>query len=238
MSLVMTAQKTFCHIEIILGQDLSYHSHTLLMHYQPPVIWVCLPGDSDAGKSPIIGILKKLLSLLQLQSYQNYQQHKADYEWEMAQWEAEAKKERGAKPKLTPMRQFIFDDFTTEAIADSLKHYPEHGALICVDELASLLYGFNQYKKRGNDRQRWLTLYDSGDLNIVRKTQESIYLLKTNLPVLGGIQPCVLRGVMGDLDYVDGFWTRFFYVSLRHSIMPAIDWNSDRDTGLNEIRRC
>jgi hypothetical protein len=31
---------------------------------QPPVIWVCLPGDSDAGKSPIIGILKKPLSVV------------------------------------------------------------------------------------------------------------------------------------------------------------------------------
>jgi DNA polymerase elongation subunit (family B) len=202
---------------------------------QPPIIWVCLPGDSDAGKSPIIGILKKPLNSLQLQSYHNYQQRKADYELELTQWEAEAKKERGAKPTLTPMRQFIFNDFTTEAIADSLKHHPEHGALVCVDELASLLYGFNQYKKRGNDRQQWLTFYDGGDLNIVRKTQEFIYLSKTNLSILGGIQPCVLREVMGDLNYVDGFWTRFFYVSLRHSIMPAIDWDNDRDTGLNEI---
>jgi DNA polymerase elongation subunit (family B) len=105
----------------------------------------------------------------------------------------------------------------------------------CFVGLSALLHGFDRYRKRGNDRQQWLTLYDGDGLNVVRKTQESIYLAKTNLPILGGILPCVLKKVMGDLDYVDGFWTRFLYIRLRNSVMPLIDWDRDRDTGLDEI---
>lgn len=206
----------------------------LSQYEQPPLIWACLVGDSDAGKSPLINILKKPLNYLQSQSYQSYQERKANYEWEVAEWEAQQKKDRGAKPKLIPMRQFTFDDFTTEAIAQALKHYPERGALVCIDELAGLINGFDRYRKRGNDRQQWLSLYDGNELNIVRKTQESVYLSKTNLPILGGIQPCVLRTLMGDLDYVDGFWTRFLYIALRQSVMPPIDWDRDRDTGIGE----
>jgi hypothetical protein len=52
--------------------------------------------------------------------------------------------------------------------------------------------------------------------------------------VVGGIQPIVLRDVMGKLEHVDGFWPRFFYARMQNSRMPVIDFSDDADTGLND----
>jgi hypothetical protein len=203
-------------------------------HTQPPIVWVCLPGDSDGGKSPILKILTKPLQTMQSEAWMVYQQQMENWEYDMAAWEATTKKERGPKPKPPALRRHVFEDFTTESIASSIQAFPERGGLVNADELATVILGFNQYKKTGNDRQKWLSLYDGGAINVSRKTTEPIFIERTNLPVVGGIQPVVLRDVMGKLDHVDGFWPRFFYAPLQNSRMPVIDFSDDADTGIED----
>jgi hypothetical protein len=203
-------------------------------HSQPPIIWTALVGDSDDGKSPILKILTKPLVSMQAEAWKVFQQRKAEWEADLADWEGKPKKERGPKPKCIALQRFTFDNFTQESIGATLQYYPEQGALVCVDELAGMFMGFNQYRKTGNDRQAWLSLYDGGKIDITRRTSDPIFIERTNLPVVGGIQPIVLRDVMGKLEHVDGFWPRFFYARMQNSRMPVIDFSDDADTGLND----
>jgi DNA polymerase, archaea type len=205
-------------------------------HSQPPIVWVSLVGDSDDGKSPILKMLTQPLTAMQAQAYRDYQERKTQYEVALCEWDEQKKGDRGQKP-IEPkgMRRFAFSNFTQESIGHALIPYPQHGALVSVDELAGMIKGMGQFKKSGgNDRQEWLSLYDGHRLDISRRTSEPIFIEKTCIPVLGGIQPVVLNDVMGKLEHVDGFWTRFFYAKMQNSRMPCIDWSDDRDTGLEQ----
>ena len=97
-----------------------------------------------------------------------------------------------------------------------------HGTAIAVDELAEMLTGFNQYKGgKGNDRQKWLTIYDSGEMKVDRSSGKRMFLTHTPLSILGTIQPDVLKQQMGDLYTVDGLWQRFLWVNLPVTRLPA-----------------
>jgi hypothetical protein len=203
-------------------------------HTQPPIVWTALIGESDDGKSPILKMLTSPLEDLQGEAWDEYVVAKTTYEKELS--DHEAKKEGALRPTLPPpMRRFVFGNFTQESIGGALLPYPSHGALILADELAAMLKGMGQFKAAGgNDRQEWLSLYDGGKIDVSRRTSEPIFIRKTCLPVVGGIQPVILRDAMGKLEHVDGFWPRFFYAKMRNSRMPCIEWGDEQPTNLNQ----
>ncbi|MGB8699956.1 MAG: DUF3987 domain-containing protein, partial [Thermosynechococcaceae cyanobacterium] len=181
-------------------------------------------------------MLTQPLTAMQAEAYREYQERKAQYEQDLCEWEEQKKGDRGKKP-IEPkgMRRFAFSNFTQESIGHALQPYPQHGALVSADELAGMIKGMGQFKKSGgNDRQEWLSLYDGHKLDISRRTSDPIFIEKTCIPVMGGIQHVVLYDVMGKIEHVDGFWTRFFYSKMRNSRMPCIDWRDDYDTGLEQ----
>jgi len=133
----------------------------------------------------------------------------------------EAAKDKGEKPEKPKPRNYFFQDFTTEGLALSLEG-TTHGTAIAVDELAEMLAGFNQYKGgKGNDRQKWLTIYDSGGMKVDRSSGKRMFLTHTPVSILGTIQPDVLKQQMGDLYTVDGLWQRFLWVNLPVTRLPA-----------------
>lgn len=205
-------------------------------HLQPSILWLALVGDSDDGKSPILKLLTAAINRMQSAEYADYLAKKAKYELDLATWEALSKGDRRPEDKPQPverMRRFVFSNFTTESLALSIEPNKQYGSLLHVDELAGMVKGLGQYKKGGgSDRPEFLSLYDGGRIDISRKVDGDRYIEETSLSVVGGIQPCVLKDIMGELEHVDGYWPRFFYVRMQNTKMPSIDWDADEDTGI------
>ncbi|MDX1976877.1 MAG: DUF3987 domain-containing protein [Pseudanabaenaceae cyanobacterium bins.68] len=187
--------------------------------YPPPIIWTGIIAESGATKSPIFKILTKPLKVLQAEAEEIYKEKVKEYDREIEKYDAS--KDKGEKPDKPVPRNYFFQDFTTEGLAQSLEG-TTHGTAIAVDELAEMLAGFNQYKGgKGNDRQKWLTIYDSGGMKVDRSSGKRMFLTHTPVSILGTIQPDVLKQQMGDLYTVDGLWQRFLWVNLPVTRLPA-----------------
>jgi CRISPR-associated protein Cmr3 len=188
--------------------------------YPPPIIWTGIIAESGATKSPIFKILTKPLKVLQAEAEEIYKYNLEEYEKQLAKFTANPNSDQEKPIKPNP-RNYFFQDFTTEGLALSLEG-TTHGTMIAVDELAEMLAGFNQYKGgKGNDRQKWLTIYDSGGMKVDRSSGKRMFLTHTPVSILGTIQPDVLKQQMGDLYTVDGLWQRFLWVNLPVTRLPA-----------------
>lgn len=188
----------------------------------PPILWMGLVGESGTTKSPIIDKLLEPLARLQVEADTAYQLDFDDYKDELETWQTLDKEKRGAKPAAPIQREYFFQDATFEALSDCLSKQPNRGVVVAVDELAGLFNGFNQYRShgRGNDLQKWLSLYDGRPIKINRKTGNRISLPQTLVSLTGTIQPCVLQKHMENLNEVDGFWPRYFWIRVPLTKMP------------------
>jgi|GEM_PF-1562017 len=198
-------------------------------HLEALIIWLCLVGDSDAGKSPLIRMLTKALDKMQAESYRDYKERMNLYEESLKAYEDNRKKkpedrEDLPKPNKPEYRVLSTSDFTIEGIARHIQPYPDRGLLASVDELANLIKSMDQYKPggKGGEQEKWLTLYNGDPLNVIRAGKEPIYIAKTSISILGGIQPRTLRKIMGkETEDVNGFWPRFTNILMKDSIFPA-----------------
>jgi hypothetical protein len=183
-------------------------------------------GDSGTLKTPILRALTSPLDDLQKEAFEDYQRLYSEYELELQQWESLKKDERSDKPKPKPpaLKDLYFSDFTIEAIADSIRYYPEEGYLVHIDELAGFFKSMDAYRGgKGSDRQRWLTSHSGSALKVNRKSSEPIYLHRTSISIVGGIQPSVLeKQVLDDPTSEDGLWARFIWVRLPMTTPPGI----------------
>jgi hypothetical protein len=194
-------------------------------YYAPPIIWAGLVGDSGTLKTPILKALTSPLDDLQDEAFEEYQRLFSLYETDLQQWESSKKGERqDSKPKPPALKDLYFSDFTIEAIAASIRHYPDEGYLAHIDELAAFLKSMDAYRSgKGSDRQRWLSSYGGSAIKVNRKSSEPIYLRRTSISLVGGIQPSVLeRQVLDDATSEDGLWARFIWVRLPMTTPPGI----------------
>ncbi|MBD2028180.1 DUF3987 domain-containing protein, partial [Leptolyngbya sp. FACHB-711] len=209
-----------CAASLKIGTELEISSAS---DYRcPPILWTGLVGESGANKSPILDSLFRPLANLQAQADEFYQLELAQYEEALETWQNAPKGNRGQKPTPPVQREYYLQDTTLEAIASCLGLQPQLGIVISSDELAGLFNGFNQYRSggRGNDRQKFLTVYNGGAIKVNRKSGNRISLAQTSISLTGTIQPIVLQKLMRDLDEVDGFWARFLWIPLPLTEMP------------------
>ncbi|MCS7031799.1 MAG: DUF3987 domain-containing protein [Gloeomargarita sp. SKYG116] len=181
----------------------------------PGILWLGVVGDSGTGKSPVLDTFTRPLAKLQTEAFNKYEQ-------EMEEWRLALENlEKGEKRPSQPNRRFYYlSDFTWESLAPALK--ARNHLLIYSDELAGFVFGQNQYKQRGgNDRQRWLTAYNGGVID-VQRVGKSYHIPDACLSVLGGIQPSTLRKLIAnDREVIDGFWARFMWVEMPHRKQPC-----------------
>lgn len=195
----------------------------------PPVIWVGLVGDSGTLKTPILHLLISPLDDLQQEEFESFQTAVSAYELDFQIWKSLKKetKEKTSKPNPPELKDLYFADFTIEAIADSISHYSNEGYLVHIDELAAFLKSMDAYRGgKGGDRQRWLSSYNGKALKVNRKSSAPIYIRRTSISIVGGIQPSVLeKQILDDPTADDGLWARFIWCRLPMIIPPGI---SDR----------
>ena len=207
--------ETLLTVFLAVASSLVPHKLSLGDDYTiPGILWLGLMGDSGTGKSPVINTFTKPLSKFQREAYERYELAMEAYR------QALGDKEIENKPSPPNRRFYYLQDFTWEAISTALK--ARNHCLIYSDELAGFVLGQNQYKARGgNDRQRWLTAYDGGAIDVLRTTR-NLHIPDASLSVLGGIQPSILQQLIGrDGATIDGFWARFLWIEIPSRKLPC-----------------
>jgi len=207
--------ETLLAVFLATASSLIPHKLSLAEDYHiPSILWLGLVGESGTGKSPLINLFTDPLVPFQTSACERYELAMEAYK------KALKKKERKDKSSLPHCRYYFVQDFTWEAISIALK--ARNHCLIYLEDLAGFVLGQNQYKARGwNNRQRWLTAYDGGSIDIVRTTK-NLYIPEARLSILGGIHPSILqRLIRGDGATVDEFWALFMWVEVPNRRLPC-----------------
>jgi hypothetical protein len=164
-----------------------------------PGSWYGVIADPGTGKSPGQKYAMRVVGPLQDEAWDAYRD-------KLERWEATPKDERGEKP--APEHYFITDS-TGEALWAALSSSP--GVTQLEDELRRRLKALDAYRQAG-DRQAMLGLWSNAPVKIVRRTSAPVYIPFPVAPLVGGIQPGVLRHLRGegdDADSDDGWVPRF-----------------------------
>ena len=164
-----------------------------------PILWLVIVGQSGGGKTHPLNFAKKPIEEKDKQNYSVFQTSMKKYN------ASDDKKDN--KPNYV---KSILSDFTPEKLAENLQHN-EKGILIFKDELIGWINSFDQYRK-GADQQLYLELFNGGTLSVDRVSKPSIRVEKTNVNVLGGIQPSALKDMAKKNRNDDGFLARFLFV--------------------------
>ena len=73
------------------------------------------------------------------------------------------------------------------------------------------IHSFDQYKK-GGDQQKYLEFFNGGTITVDRVSKDPIRVEKTNVNILGGLQPKKLKALASNGRNDDGFLSRILFV--------------------------
>jgi len=167
-----------------------------------PIFWLTIIGSRGTGKTHPLTFAKEPIEQKDSDAYNEYKALLKEYESTNTDDTQKSK-----KPKYS---KFILKDFTPEKLAETLQ-YNEKGILILQDELMRWINSFDQYKK-GGDQQMYLDLFNGSGLTVDRVTKDPIRIEQTNVNILGGMQPEILKGIAKNGRSQDGFLDRFLFV--------------------------
>lgn len=172
---------------------------------EPAVLWTVIVSPSGTMKSPAIELAMEEIYRIQMRKVQEFQRalmeyrvHYREFEKALSQWKR--KKDDSLPPsELEAPRcpRLVVSDITVERLGQLLQQNPR-GLLVCRDELAGWVTGFNQYKSRGgSDVANWLELHRCGTLIVDRKNlSQPIVIPRASVSIAGGIQPRTLARVL------------------------------------------
>src|SRR5690625_5149123 len=140
-------------------------------------------------------------------------------------------KEQRIKVDNPTKQQFIADDITLEALVDLHECVPT-GVGVFKDEWAGWLKDMNKYRE-GSDLEFWLSTWSGSSINVNRLTTAGSFVESPFIPVIGGIQPNVLKDLFTQDKKDNGFMDRML-ISYPNIVIPeyneaeisyeAIDW--------------
>jgi len=155
---------------------------------EPSIIWASLIAPSGMGKSP------GMRELLKPVRRNDRALCKANTEAELRHRQAcsEARRTKEPAPEPPPLRAILIDDATMEATACRLADNPR-GLILANDELIGWIRAFDKYRSGGDDREKWLRIYDGDPLKIDRKGKgdghRQVLINEAIVSVVGTIQP-------------------------------------------------
>lgn len=177
-------------------------------HY--PGLWVAVVGDPGTGKSPALDSALAPFHQLDDEEMQRWKKRQLEFDRACAERKDGKRGEKLRRP--APPRQYITTETTIEGF--SACFLDSAGMLVHQDELAGWFNGMNQYKGKGADEQRWLTVWNGASLKIKRSDAgKSIYAPAAVASVVGGIQPEVLQTIKTGTGADNGFWDRILPVN-------------------------
>lgn len=165
---------------------------------EPSIIWAALVAMSGMGKSPGMRELMIPLRLKDRQLYEHNQERERQYREECAT----AKHNKQPLPELPPLLTAVVDDATIEALACRLEDNPR-GIILANDELSGWIKSFDKYRSGGDDREKWLRIFDADTIKIDRKAtsggKRQALIPKAVVSVVGTTQPfTAAKNLTGD----------------------------------------
>ena len=203
-------------------------------HSEPMVFWIGTVASSSSLKTPVTNQMLHALKKMDGDAVMNYQQ-------EYKAYKAGSKEDKPAAPELP--RRFVAVDATMEGLC-SLQAQPNiHGMICANDELSSFFAGLDAYRNgQGKDRGAWLSMWSGGEVNIIRKGSEPIYVSQTAVSLFGNIQPDMLSELVGKDKLAeksgDGFWGRFLWVVPRHLPLVNSRHTANINAELYDLAQC
>ena len=187
---------------------------------EPSVLWCALVGYSGELKSPVLDAALRYVRRKQSQAVAEYRDLTDEFTRDLAQfkinlddWKKRGKSKGEPQPEepIKPVcRRYCCSDVTVEGLACLLSDTPR-GLLLDREELSGWVQGFDQYKGgRGADTAHWLTIHGARPLLVDRKSgdQKIIHVTRAAVSIVGGIQPDILRRVLGSEHWEDGLAAR------------------------------
>lgn len=165
-----------------------------------PILWLSIIGSRGTGKTHPLNFAKKPIEYNDNESYKEYKLLKEEFD----QRDPDS---RSTKPKYSKL---ILKDFTPEKLADSLQ-FSDKGILIFQDELMRWINSFDKYNK-GGDQQMYLDLFNGTEFSVDRVSKDTIRVEETNVNILGGMQPEIVKQLAKNNRSEDGFLDRFLFV--------------------------
>lgn len=191
-----------------------------------PILWLSIIGSRGTGKTHPLSFAKKPIEYNDNESYKEYQVLKEEFE-------QRDQNSQGNKPKYTKL---ILKDFTPEKLADSLQ-FSDKGILIFQDELMRWINSFDKYNK-GGDQQMYLDLFNGTEFSVDRVSKDAIRVEETNVNILGGMQPEIVRQLAKNNRSEDGFLDRFLFVypkNLKPKLFTGLDIAKIHSDGYSKL---
>lgn len=220
-----------------------------------PNLYLAIVGKSGSGKSPIVDLLREILTSFEKGWIENYRLLKAQYEMACEGWkiqvDAEKKTAREAaatgcsisislpaKPEEPKLREIMAEDATLEGVGDMLAANPR-GIIWYRDELVGLILDLDKYSgKDGSGRSRLLSAWSSGLWKGTRKdVLKRNFIPYATLSIFGGIQPRLLPLVFQAEDTEAGFTPRFLFARIQRDTPPEWTDETVSDDSVEVIRR-
>jgi hypothetical protein len=191
---------------------------------ESPALYAAVVGDPGSGKTPALKLALKPLVAIQDALADEYRDEKRQYDVDLANWESENKKTRGAKPEAPRFHHVWTTDPTTEVLAEML--VGTKGLAYTRDELAGWVAAMDAYRSgKGADRQHFLSMWAGASIKIDRKSRpDPIRANNPCLSIVGGIQPDKLPSLIDKGDTDDGFLDRMLWA---YPDTGSALWNND-----------
>jgi hypothetical protein len=194
---------------------------------EPICLWTSVIGFSGTGKTPGLGVVRRVMSRIERSRSDDVGAAQAAHEKRAAEakavlrrWrkevEAAIKAEKPApdRPKEAEVPppfvapRFYCSDATIERLAVLIEARPR-GMLMIVDELAGLFGNMGRYASRGSDREFWLEAWNGGHHSVERLSRPPISLPHLLVSMTGGFQPDKLARSFERAD--DGMYARHLF---------------------------
>lgn len=121
-------------------------------------------------------------------------------------------------------RQFIYSDFTIETLTRALKKHPR-GVAVYIDELKAWIQNFNRYNS-GSEQEFWLMNWSGKTIALNRSGYKAV-LDRTDVPVIGTIQPGLLEDIGKGGRNLSGFIERILFCFPDH--VPVVPFKKRKD---------
>jgi hypothetical protein len=188
----------------------------------PPIINVAIVSPSGTSKSSCVDLAVNPFREWDVEQQEYFQretwpEHRKAMAWhkrKMTEWTSSTKSSGGDPPdppEVPICPRVLAQDATMEALVSILAGNPR-GLAVCWDELSGLFGGMDQYRGgKGSDAAHWLNAYGARPVTVDRKTGDprTITVKRPAVAIVGGIQPQVLRKVVGPDHRDNGFLSRF-----------------------------
>ena len=130
--------------------------------------------------------------------------------------------DEAVEPQKPAYRRLTVQDTTVEALVPVLQQNPK-GLLLVADELSQWASSIGEYKAngKGGDADKWISLYNSTQIQVDRKSQEEpLEVDEPHLSLTGGLQPARMDVVFKDEHKDSGMASRFLMAMPQLNSIP------------------